>query len=96
MSKVIASFKHLKLPISIKNTVYYNTNSLHFYDSYISKFDFMRYLYAYLVVVWLYSCRLRQNLVGYEGCSNMNASSFITFFTYMLRQMVNVSIKAYM
>ena len=22
----------------------------------------------------------------YEGCSNMNASSFITFFTYMLRQ----------
>ena len=25
-------------------------------------------------------------LNGYEGCSNMNASSFITFFTYMLRQ----------
>ena len=23
---------------------------------------------------------------AYEGCSNMNASSFITFFTYMLRQ----------
>ena len=22
----------------------------------------------------------------YEGCSNMNASSFITFFTYVLRQ----------
>ena len=22
----------------------------------------------------------------YEGCSNMNASSFITFFTFMLRQ----------
>ena len=22
----------------------------------------------------------------YEGCSNMNASSFITFYTYMLRQ----------
>ena len=22
----------------------------------------------------------------YEGCSNMNASGFITFFTYMLRQ----------
>ena len=22
----------------------------------------------------------------YEGCSNMNASSFITFLTYMLRQ----------
>ena len=25
-------------------------------------------------------------LVFYKGCSNMNASSFITFFTYMLRQ----------
>ena len=25
---------------------------------------------------------------SYEGCSNMNASSFITFFTYMLRQNV--------
>ena len=24
----------------------------------------------------------------YEGCSNMNASSFITFFIYMLRQNV--------
>ena len=24
--------------------------------------------------------------VSYEGCSNMNASSFIIFFTYMLRQ----------
>ena len=23
---------------------------------------------------------------AYEGCSNMNASSFITFFTFMLRQ----------
>ena len=23
--------------------------------------------------------------VQYEGCSNMNASSFITFFTYMLQ-----------
>ena len=26
------------------------------------------------------------NFTNYEGCSNMNASSFITFFTYMLRQ----------
>ena len=30
---------------------------------------------------WLY-----RSLNTYEGCSNMNASSFITFFTYMLRQ----------
>ena len=28
---------------------------------------------------------LLNNLI-YEGCSNMNASSFITFVTYMLRQ----------
>ena len=38
----------------------------------------------------------RESLIGsfedeiihylYEGCSNMNASGFITFFTYMLRQ----------
>ena len=25
-------------------------------------------------------------LIGYEDCSNMNASSFITSFTYMLQQ----------
>ena len=29
---------------------------------------------------------VRENADNYEGCSNMNASSFITFFTYMLRQ----------
>ena len=29
-----------------------------------------------------------QNHYQYEGCSNMNASSFIIFFTYMLRQNV--------
>ena len=28
----------------------------------------------------------KSNKCSYEGCSNMNASSFITFFTYMLRQ----------
>ena len=26
------------------------------------------------------------NVDGYKGCSNMNASGFITFNTYMLRQ----------
>ena len=26
------------------------------------------------------------SFLNYEGCSNMNASSFITFVTYMLRQ----------
>ena len=28
----------------------------------------------------------KDKLIHYKGCSNMNASSFITFFTYMLRQ----------
>ena len=33
------------------------------------------------------ACLLLSHLLGlYEGCSNMNASGFITFFTYMLRQ----------
>ena len=27
-----------------------------------------------------------KNGIKYEGCSNMNASSFISFFTYMLRE----------
>ena len=27
-----------------------------------------------------------KRFLAYEGCSNMNASSFITFFTYKLRQ----------
>ena len=31
-------------------------------------------------------CELSLSLNEYEGCSNMNASGFITFFTYMLRQ----------
>ena len=32
------------------------------------------------------SCLMGYEKEAYEGCSNMNASSFITFFTYMLRQ----------
>ena len=36
--------------------------------------------FAYINIV------LKAVLPYYEGCSNMNASSFITFFTYMLRQ----------
>ena len=31
-------------------------------------------------------CRLSFLEIVYEDCSNMNASSFITYFTYMLRQ----------
>ena len=29
---------------------------------------------------------ISHKLAEYEGCSNMNASSFITFFTFMLQQ----------
>ena len=33
-----------------------------------------------------FSCISRSGMFIYEGCSNMNASSFITLITYMLRQ----------
>ena len=36
--------------------------------------------YHYNIVMHILS------IVQYEGCSNMNANSFITFFTYALRQ----------
>ena len=44
----LSSFKHLKLPISIKILV---TIYLHVY--YITKFDFMNHAFAKLVVAWL-------------------------------------------
>ena len=44
-----ASFKHLKLPIGIKIPV---TKCLYLYNSHISKFDVMGYLFASLVVAW--------------------------------------------
>ena len=34
----------------------------------------------------LFSDAMSTYIYIYEGCSNMNASGFITFFTYMLRQ----------
>ena len=36
-------------------------------------------------LIWILG-KMRSDKLYYEGCSNMNASSFITFFTYMLRQ----------
>ena len=43
----------------------------------------------YLTIVNKCLCHCHSWLARqYEGCSNMNASSFITFFTYMLRQNV--------
>ena len=40
----------------------------------------------YQYICFLISVQGSDILKYYEGCSNMNASSFITFFTYMLRQ----------
>ena len=46
-------------------------------------------------IIWLLKLRMSLSVLvslilsinrKYEGCSNMNASSFITIFTYMLRQ----------
>ena len=48
MSIGFASFKHLKLPISIKIA---KCSYLH--DSFITKFDFMNYAFAKLVLAWL-------------------------------------------
>ena len=37
---------------------------------------------------FIFKPEVESRISAYEGCSNMNASSFITFFTYMLRQNV--------
>ena len=42
----LSSFKHLKLPISIKIPVTLWQNCLYLQDSYITKFDFMSYVFA--------------------------------------------------
>ena len=47
MSISFASIKHLKLHISIKLV-----NSLYLHDSYTTKFAFMNYAFAKLVVAW--------------------------------------------
>ena len=46
----LSSFKHLKLPISIK--ISGMANRLYFHDRYITKFDFINYALAKLVVAW--------------------------------------------
>ena len=51
MSIVFTSFKHPKLPISIKIPVPL-LQIVYLHDSYISKF--MNYLFANLLVAWLY------------------------------------------
>ena len=53
MSIVFASLKHPILPVSIKIPVTMLKIVYIFYVSHISKFDFMNYLFANLVVAWL-------------------------------------------
>ena len=48
----------------------------------LCKYIFRRFMKLYRSENEIYS----QLPLIYEGCSNMNASGFITFFTYMLRQ----------
>ena len=43
----LSSFKQLNLPISIKIP-----NCFYLHDSYITKFDFINYAFAKLVVAW--------------------------------------------
>ena len=61
MTIVFTSFKHPKLPISIKISVTLlqiiyicmTENYLYLHDIYISKFEFMNYLFANMLVPWL-------------------------------------------
>ena len=52
----LSSFKHLGLPISIKlpgSLTCYLANCLYLNDSYITKFDFLNYAFAKLLLAWL-------------------------------------------
>ena len=54
------SIGHLKLPISNKILVTIWQNCLYRHDSFITKFDFVNYAFAKLVVAWLYFGSLQQ------------------------------------
>ena len=54
---------HRKLFISTWSC-HSTVNCLYLHDSYISKFEFMNYLFAYLLVVWLYSYTLSVRVNG--------------------------------
>ena len=47
---------------------------------------FVQVLLLVLCLMGIFTNHLK--IITYEDCSNMNTSSFITFFTYMLRQNV--------
>ena len=49
---LLSSFKHLKLPISIKIPLTVWQFFLYLHDSCITKFDFMNYDFAKLLVAW--------------------------------------------
>ena len=49
---LISSFKHLKLPLSIKIPVTTMANYLYLRDSYTTKYDFKNYAFAKMVVAW--------------------------------------------
>ena len=56
---------------NLENGSFINRENLQYKKHIITEDNFIRHLTEY---IW------------YEGCSNMNASSFITFVKYMLRQ----------
>ena len=60
MSIGFVSLKHLHLPISIKIPVTM-ANCLYLHDSENTKFDFMTYAFAQLVVAWLYVFSLEKS-----------------------------------
>ena len=49
----LASLNYLKLPMSIKIPGTIWQIALYLHDSYITKFDFMNYAFAKLVLAWL-------------------------------------------
>ena len=53
MSIGFVSFKHLKIANQYKNTYHYVANGLYLHDSNITKFDFMNYAFAKLLLARL-------------------------------------------
>ena len=101
MSVVFTSFKRSKLPISVKIPVtLLQKNCLYLHDSYISKFEFMNYHYANLLVAWLYvltNCTYVYLRVFYstcfDFCSSLKMSVHFIFIVHMLQHMIIQSYK---
>ena len=88
MSIVFAPFKHLKLPISITIPVtHYTTNCLYLEDSYISEIDYMNYLFANLVVAWLYlyfAARIGNAYQNYMCLLNYKFSELLSLSVHLI------------